>query len=242
MSTAAVGAVGQSLLPGQAAAPDGPVDLMLMFLMHHGFRRDLTAFVGASARTPVGDRTTWRALAGRWQRFADILHHHHSGEDAGMWPMLLARVDATADADGRRTLEAMEADHRGIDPLIESCTEGFARLARQADSDARSALEVRLVGARERLGQHLGREERDAMALVQRHLTQADWDRLTEEHFKPSYGPREMVYVASWCLHGLQGANLRAALAAGGAPLVIAWRLFGRRPFERIERVAFRYV
>ena len=31
----------QLQLPGQAAAPDGAVDLTPMFVMHHGFRRDL---------------------------------------------------------------------------------------------------------------------------------------------------------------------------------------------------------
>ena len=35
------GAPGQLLLAGQAAAPDGPVDLTMMWAMHHGFRRDL---------------------------------------------------------------------------------------------------------------------------------------------------------------------------------------------------------
>jgi len=32
---------GQLLLRGQAAAPDGPVDLTVMWTMHRGFRRDL---------------------------------------------------------------------------------------------------------------------------------------------------------------------------------------------------------
>jgi|GEM_PF-1648709 len=30
----------QILLPGQAAAPDGPIDMAPMYLMHHAFRRD----------------------------------------------------------------------------------------------------------------------------------------------------------------------------------------------------------
>ena len=34
-------------LPGQAAAPDGPVDMTMMYLSHHAFRRDLAAFAEA---------------------------------------------------------------------------------------------------------------------------------------------------------------------------------------------------
>src|SRR5688500_17295469 len=86
------------LLPGQAAAPEGPVNLATMYLMHHAFRRDLGAFAGAVARTPVSDRATWRRLNERWKLFSFVLHHHHhAGEDAGLWPLLLERVDAAGD-------------------------------------------------------------------------------------------------------------------------------------------------
>ena len=35
----------------------------------------------------------WRALAGRWALFAQALHHHHTGEDTGLWPLLEARTN-----------------------------------------------------------------------------------------------------------------------------------------------------
>ena len=37
----------QLRLPGQAAAPEGPVDMQTMYLMHHAFRRDLDSFAAA---------------------------------------------------------------------------------------------------------------------------------------------------------------------------------------------------
>ncbi len=78
----------QVLLPGQAAAPEGPVDMVMMYVMHHAFRRDLAAFAAAAPATPLEDRDAWRALADRWELFATALHHHHTGEDAGLWPLL----------------------------------------------------------------------------------------------------------------------------------------------------------
>ena len=94
----------QLLLPGQAAAPGGPADMTMMYVMHHAFRRDLGRFADAVAATPLDDRTTWKALAARWDRFFEILHHHHAAEDELIWPFLMERADATE----QETLEAME--------------------------------------------------------------------------------------------------------------------------------------
>jgi hypothetical protein len=228
----------QLTLPGQAATADGPIDLTMMFVMHHAFRRDLNAFVAAAHRTPADDTPTWRALHGRWDLFGRFLHHHHSGEDAGLWPMLMERVD---DA-GRSVLVAMEAEHADIDPLLAKCTDGFAALATRPDEDTRAALQVRVVAARELLEAHLRHEERDALALVQAHLTPADWHRLDEEHFKPAYGPREFLAVLPWALHELPAPARRRALADHAGRVVEAvWRLLLRPTFERRERAAFRY-
>jgi hypothetical protein len=217
------------------------VDLTMMWLMHHGFRRDLFAFVAAAAGTPVADRATWRALRRRWNEFASILHKHHTGEDAGLWPLLLQRVDAAGDAAGRATLEAMEAEHAEIDPLLESIAAGLARLATHADEDARAALEVRLVAARERLGHHLAHEERDAMALVQAHLVQADWDHLEETHFKAKVKPRDMLFSVPWVMHRLPAEVVRQ-LVGSRRELAVVWKVFLRPRFERRERAAFRYA
>ena len=55
-------------LPGQAAAPDGPLDMTMMYVMHHAFRRDLRALARAARVTPLGDRVAWRELdaGGGW--------------------------------------------------------------------------------------------------------------------------------------------------------------------------------
>ena len=234
---------GQLVLPGQEAAPDGPVDLTVMFIVHRAFRRDLERFAAAAAATPAEDRATWQALAARWEVFSFVLHHHHAGEDAGLWPALLQRVDAVGDAEGRATLEAMEAEHLDIDPLLAACAAGFARLAETTDDDARAALAVRLVAAREHLARHLRHEERDALRLVQQHLTQADWDALEEEHFRQKQSFAAFLRLVGWVAHDLPPAALDRLREDGkGRVLVVLWRLLAKRPFERRERAAFRWV
>jgi hypothetical protein len=153
-----------------------------MYAMHHAFRRDLAAFARAVPATPVDDRPTWSALQQRWTRFAEVLHHHHTGEDSGLWPLLLTRVDAAGDERGRATLEAMESEHGQIDPLLEACAEGFARMAAGGTADERAARPSDR-SRRDSLGRHLEHEETEALALVQRHLTRR-LDRMEQEHFK----------------------------------------------------------
>jgi iron-sulfur cluster repair protein YtfE (RIC family) len=226
----------QLTLPGQAAAPDGPVDMQLMYVMHHAFRRDLAAFATAARHTPVEDRTTWRLLAARWSLFSRVLHHHHSGEDAGVWPWLLEH----GTAEDRATLEAMEAEHAEIDPLLTACAEGFERLARRADEDARAALAVRLVATRDHLARHLEHEETGAIPILQRLMTQREWHALDEEHFK-RLSPRLVVRLVPWAAYGVPEQARERVLVEAGAGFRLVW-LATRRRFARHEARTFRHV
>ncbi len=229
----------QLMLPGQAAAAQGPLDLSGMYFMHHAFRRDLRAFAAAAAQTPADATATWRALRDRWRMFGRFLHNHHSLEDATIWPLLLERADAA----GRATLTAMEAEHGEIDPLLAACGEGFAALAERPDEDVRASLEVRVVAARERLGAHLAHEEHDALPLVQAHMTAAEWQVVDERDAKADYPLRETLAALPWVLHGLpDDARARLFAMAGNPVFPAVWRLLLRRPFERSEARAFRYA
>jgi hypothetical protein len=231
----------QLLLPGQAAAPEGPIDLTPMWLMHHAFRRDLAAFVAAAENTPCEDGATWQALHQRWQRFAAVLHHHHSGEDQFIWPVLLEAVDAAGDAAGRETLEAMEAEHGEIDPMLERCARGFAAMARRPDEETRSELATCIATTRERLAAHLGHEERDAMVLVQRLLTPEQWHAM-DKQIGAGYPAKEVPFTLAWVMHGLPAVAVPRAKAFLGTGAYTLWSLAFRRGFERREREAFRYA
>jgi hemerythrin-like domain-containing protein len=228
----------QLRLPGQAAAAPGPADMSVMYLMHHAFRRELRDLAAAAVATPASDRDAWVSLAQRWAFFASVLHHHHAGEDSGLWPALLARVGD----DHAAVLEAMEAEHAQIDPLLEACTEGFRRLAEASDDDARAALAVRLTAGRQLLTEHLRHEETQAIPLVQRTMTAEEWRRIEEEHFAASVTFRRRLAVLPWVLAGLP-ADIRRGLfsRSGGRAHQLVW-LLTRGWERRSARRAFRYL
>ncbi|MBJ7358657.1 hemerythrin domain-containing protein [Nocardioides sp.] len=228
----------QIRLPGQTAAHPGPVDMRMMYVMHHAFRRDLAVLAAAAAVTPAPDRRAWVALADRWALFAEALHHHHGGEDRGLWPRLLevATVEET------EVLEAMEAEHEGIDPMLAACGAGFDRLREHADEDARATLAVRLAAARAELGEHLKHEETEAIAIIQRHLTDAEWRAIEEEHFKAKLPLRTLLSLVPWVVEGVPAA-LRDDFFAepGGRTHQVMWVLTRGR-FRRHQRRALAHL
>lgn len=226
----------QLRLPGQAAAPEGPVDMRTMYLLHHAFRRDLDAFASAVRNTPAGDRRTWKALAARWELFAEVLHKHHTAEDEHIWPALV-QVAAPEDV---AVLAAMEAEHEEVDPLLESCAAGFRRLAQRADEDARAALAVRVCAARESLRRHLAHEESDAIAIVQRLVTAERWAEL-EAEIEQGPSLREAVRIVPWVGHDLPRETLERVFADLPTPFKLIWSLTHRR-FARREARTFRYT
>ncbi|MBO9522010.1 MAG: hemerythrin domain-containing protein [Nocardioidaceae bacterium] len=231
----------QLVLPGQVAAPEGPVDMKMMYLMHHAFRRDLNKFAAAVAATPADDVDTWRALGGRWELFFEVLHKHHSGEDAGVWPFLLER----ADAEERATLEAMEEEHSHIDPLLTACAEGFATLAGDRQGidaeDVRRALKVRIEATRDALARHLAHEETDAIAILQRYMTNEDWERLEQEHFRERTPLKQLFGAVPWVVDGLPATTRDQLFAELGGPFKLIWVL-ARRSYRRQQDRALKYV
>ena len=226
----------QLRLPGQAAAHEGPVDMSMMYLMHHAFRRDLGAFARAVPATPVDDPRCWRAMAQRWERFSRFLHHHHHGEDTWLWPFLMERVSAA----DRATLEAMEAEHADIDPALEACAVGFARMAEHPDLDTRAALSVRLTAVRESLGRHLAHEETETIALIQSVMTQADWEEV-DRHFQEGLTFGALLKAVPWALHKVPAGIREELFAETGGLHRLLWVLT-RPGFERLDRRAFRHL
>jgi iron-sulfur cluster repair protein YtfE (RIC family) len=227
-------------LPGQAHVAEGPLDLNGMYMAHHAFRRDLARFAVAARETPLDAVDVWRALAVRWEQFSGILHHHHTTEDDVLWPQLLDIVDAAGDAEGRATLEAMEAEHALIDPLLASCAADFASMARQPDAATRTRLAATTDAARDTLSDHMGHEETEALPLVQRLLSAEGWERV-EKAAGSGKTLTELLFLAPWVADGLTPEQLETAYRSVGQVLRVAVALTRGR-YDRRETVAFRYA
>ena len=91
----------------------------------------------ASSRPPgnPGDRHPHLgALLERWDLFALLLHDHHHKEDDYVWPLLREAGRSAGDDEAAAVLDAMEAEHATIDPLLAAVRERLDRLTRATDA------------------------------------------------------------------------------------------------------------
>ncbi len=227
-------------LPGQTHVAEGPLDHTGMYVMHHALRRDLAAFAAALEATPLTDTGTWEALAGRWGRFASLLHHHHTAEDTLYWPVLAGAVEARGSAADRAEVTAMSEEHAAIDPLVGAVTDGFRAVVGHPCETHRNALVIRLAGLRAVLDDHLRHEETVVLPLVQRVMT-ADELAAIEQAIGKSYPARETGFIIGWALHQVPAEAREAMFALAGAPYRVLHALVRRR-FARAEARIFRYV
>jgi iron-sulfur cluster repair protein YtfE (RIC family) len=226
-------------LPGQTHVARGPHDHTGMYVMHHAFRRDLAAFASSVRATPLGDAATWRALARRWDRFSATLHHHHTAEDTLYWPVLLSAVEARGTEADVTEVRAMSEEHADIDPLVSAITEGFAGVLEHPCEEHRNALDIRLAGLREVLGEHLRHEETVVLPLVQRVMTHEEFQGV-EAAIGKSYRLRDVPFIVGWAMQGLPEDARTAMFALAGGPYRLVHAVVRRR-YERGEARAFRY-
>ena len=227
-------------LPGQIHAAAGPHDLSGMFVAHHGFRRDLYRFARATRTTPVDDAQTWSALATRWERFGEILHHHHVTEDTAIWPELFGAVDAEGDRGAHVTLDEMEAEHEVVDPMLAACAAGFAAMAATPDRQTRAHLTEVVHATHASVYGHLAHEETEALPILQRHLSGKGWKK-AERKAKAEKDPRKLAFLVPWLADGLPQPVLAQAFGSMGPAIKVVLSMTKTR-YERAEWMAFRHI
>ena len=196
----------------------GTIDFTMMYVTHNAFRRDLDR-LAAAAGDPAG---TGRIRAG-WENFKTQLHLHHSVEDSHLWPRLQRAVTGPDDL---VLLEQMEAEHALIDPLLAAVDTAMADPGGTALAEALRELSTAL-------GLHLEHEEADALPLIQKVLTPADWKAFASAMRRRQGFKGAAVYVP-WILDGAPNEERRRFLGALPAPVTLLNRLLWQPRYLRL--------
>lgn len=188
----------------------GSVDFTMMYVAHDAFSRDLARLLRAAgegnAHTPAARAT--------WATFSHQLHTHHVTEDTSLWPRLRSAVRGD---DEVATLDAMEAEHESLDPLIEQIDES---LHLGHDVAVVTLLTQLAVG----LAAHMRHEEDAALPLVERRLGRAGWARFGTDIRRANGGIRAGAQYLPWVLDGAPEPARRSGLSVLPPPVRVLYR------------------
>jgi hypothetical protein len=214
---------GQHIPPGRRPRPAGKVDFTFMYAAHDAFNRDLRRLAAAAGSGRIADP----AVRTGWATFKKQLHIHHTAEDRWLWPALRDKVTRP---DEVSVLDAMEAEHLDLDPLLSRVdasltATGLARLTENAGA---------LAGA---LAAHMEHEEDHALPLVEQHLGPEGWAAFGKAAGK-SGGLRGAAELFPWILDGAPADTSTRLLGMLPPPARLLYRALWRPGYARTPRWA----
>src|SRR5688572_30516974 len=162
-----------------AAASDAPADTTMMRVVHDAIRRDLARARAVLGRPAASRPTQHRAVGAHLGWMMRFLRAHHESEDLGLYPFVRARALDDADVE---VLDRMERAHEDVAAAIAEMEEAAAALAADGSDDAGQRTLAAIDGLEAALLPHLREEEDEAMPIVSKLITAAEWQALEQEH------------------------------------------------------------
>jgi iron-sulfur cluster repair protein YtfE (RIC family) len=195
----------------------GEVDFTMMYAAHDAFSRHLERIAEELERTGAVSGAT----AERWTLFATQLHIHHTAEDESLWPILRSAIASPAEF---AVLDAMEAEHAQLDPLLERI-DGQTGAAFASDA----AASVRQLAAV--LAQHMRHEENDALPLIDAYLGRAGWAEFGRR-IRSTQGLSGAAVYLPWLLDGAPADQTKRILAVLPPPVRVLYRAVWQRRYR----------
>ena len=142
-------------------------DMTMMYAIHDALRRDLDHIARVTPRLNDDPKHILRTALG-WEMFKSYLELHHTAEDDMLWPPM--RQALAGDSAGATLLDAMEAEHSAIDPLLVSIDAALAdrESGPQRLGELTDTLAIALRG-------HLDHEESEGLALIDATIADEQW-------------------------------------------------------------------
>lgn len=212
-------------LPGTDAARHGSGDrLVAMNASHAAFRRDLSVMTAVATPANLVDPQRRRSIFNGWEVFKNQLHIHHRHEDLFLWPRLRQRLATSESA--LSTLDAMDAEHELIDPLLAAVDAAFAR---PTTADVAGA-----VGElNESLTYHLRHEEREAMPMIGEAISDQEWRAVVGSIRKATKLSSAAEFVP-WLADGASSAQEKSIAGIMPAPARVVYRRVWKPRYAKI--------
>jgi hemerythrin-like domain-containing protein len=190
------------------------LEMSMMFAVHEALRRELVRINRVANQADGDPRKSLRSALG-WELFKKFLDVHHVSEDLAVWPVLHERV--AGDSEKTELINALEAEHAGIDPLLKAIDEAAADL--DSGYQRFGDLVDELITS---LNRHLDHEESDGLDLIDATLTPEEWLRFAVLH-SDRIGTDSSLYMP-WLLDDASPQTLSTILGGFPEQLLTAYR------------------
>ena len=172
-----------------------PADTRINGVVHAALRRDLVRVRTTLVTQPYPQSPQRLALGEHAVWLMEFLHGHHTGEDAGVWPLVRERNPSAS-----TLLDSLEADHGRIDPTVDA---DGRRYADTTSDEPRVELVAALDALTTVLFPHLDREVEEAMPVVSASITQAEWRAVERMYFIKPKSLSQLGMEAHWLVDGI---------------------------------------
>jgi hemerythrin-like domain-containing protein len=204
---------------GGAAAREMP-------LIHRIFRRHF-AEVRAILREEPIPHPRAVAVADHLGFLLDGLHMHHTTEDDLIWPKVLQRAGLDA-----ALVERMEEQHHQIDASVAEVRRAMSAWVSDPTPTSSAALADCLGEFLVVLEAHLDEEEQVVVPLIDRHLTEAEWQEVGERGFE-KFTPAQRWIALGQLVEVATPEEVAIMFATLPPPVKVLWRLVGKRKYRR---------
>lgn len=203
------------------------IDAFEMAVVHRVFRNELDSAPRLIRSVRPGQKRRSTFVADHVANVLAALHHHHTAEDALLWPKLHSRVPMH-----EARIRQMKVEHEGIATLIhrvESALEAWAPSSQPALAEQ---LIVELRELALLVGNHLNDEERLVVPLINAYITDDEWHEATDRGAS-FVSLKNMAFGIVFIGLALQATTSpderRRFLAGMPAPQRLLIKLLGRR-------------
>jgi hemerythrin-like domain-containing protein len=207
-------------------------DTREMLVVHRVFRREITLLARMVRAVPAGNTGRARLIAGHFADYQLGLHHHHTGEDDLVWPLLLARVDLEAE-----TVLRMEAQHETVAGTLDEAARYVPAWVSAPSARTVAPLAAAISAHGDALREHLADEEEHVLPLIAEYLTVAEWSQLGERFARDT--PKDkLLFFLGLILEDASPQERELMLGNLPGPARLLWHTVGKRSFQRkIRRI-----
>ena len=217
--------------PTSTGAPAATCRSDEVVLIHRMFRRLYGEAPGLVRDVVPGDVRRAAFLAHHLHGLTALLHTHHRAEDDFFWDRMTERAPACG-----LHVALMRRQHRAVSDQLDEIDVLVDAWAVAADAALATRLAEALDEVDATLGEHLADEERDALPVLDAVLSDAEWDEI-EAHAQREKPPLPLFLLLGLMMDAVPESERAAWMARElPAPLRFAYRLVGRRQYERALR------